>query len=180
MDPFLGEIRCFGFNFAPNGWFTCNGQLLSINQYTALFSLLGTYYGGNGTSTFGLPNLQGAVPIGQGTGPGLSTIVLGELAGTPTHQLLTAEMPAHTHTLPARAVQGTDFTPAANESTAQGHGGSGPSGFRIDIYTTNTPGTTLLPNTIGLAGGSQPHDNMQPSLVMNWCIAWQGVYPARP
>jgi microcystin-dependent protein len=179
MDPFLGELRCFGFTFAPYGWFQCNGQLLAINQYAALFSILGTYYGGNGTQTFGLPNLQAIVPICQGAGPGLSPFVIGQTAGSPTHQLLFNEMPVHSHPLLARATPGADFAPTAGESTAQGHAGAGPAATHFNTYTANPPGTTLLPAAVGISGGNLPHENIQPSLTMYWCIAWQGVFPTR-
>src|ERR1035438_3100711 len=126
MDPYLGEIRQFGFNFAPTGWFQCVGQTLAINQYTALFSIIGTYYGGNGTSNFQLPNLQGFVPISQGQGSGLSNFVLGQSGGQAQHTLLTNEMPAHPHGLTAASAPGTSPTPIAGGSLAASHGGAGP------------------------------------------------------
>lgn len=179
MDPYIGELRCFGFNFAPAGWFQCNGQTLAISQYTALFSILGVNFGGNGTTNFQLPNLQGMVPISQGTGPGLSPFVVGETGGTPTHTLLTSEMPAHPHPMTAAAVEATLTTPAAGGSLAQGHGGGRGSGFQINTFTAQTRTTTLNPAAVGTAGSGTAHDNMQPSLVMNWCIAWTGIFPPR-
>jgi microcystin-dependent protein len=179
MDPFLGEIRCFAFNFAPYGWQQCNGQILPISQYAALFSILGTNYGGNGTSNFALPNLQGLVPIGQGQGLGLTLFDVGETGGEVTHTLSLNEMPSHTHGLNAKGGPGAVPTPVAGSYLAEGHGGERASGFKVNLYTTNTRSTTLSPNTVGFAGNSQPHNNMQPSLTMNWCIALAGVYPAR-
>jgi microcystin-dependent protein len=179
MDPFLGEIRCFGFNFAPYGWQQCNGQILPISQYAALFSLLGTNFGGNGTSNFGLPNLQGMVPIGMGDGPGLTPFVVGETGGADAHTLLYAEMPMHTHALNAKGGPGAVATPVNGSYLAEGHGGERASGFKVNLYTTAVPTTTLNTNAIGVVGGGQPHNNMQPSLTMNWCIAMAGIFPTR-
>lgn len=180
MDPLLAEIRLFAGNFAPNGWAFCQGQLLSIAQNTALFSLLGTTYGGDGMVTFGLPDLRGRVPIGFGQGPGLPYYVLGEQSGEPNHTLLTTEMPAHNHAAQAQinAVSGggnvgspANAYPAA--STA-----------RDNIYSSATPNSTMSPQaaqvTLGISGGSQPHNNMQPYLGLNYIIALQGIYPSRP
>ena len=178
-DPYVGELRLFGFNFAPNGWALCQGQLLSIQQNTALFSILGTNYGGNGTTNFGLPNLQGSVPIGQGQGAGLSNVVVGEIGGEPTHTLLSNEMPIHSHALTALTVNSVNNIPASGSSISQGHGGVRGTTFNVNTYTTATPGTTLNPAAVGTAGGGQAHDNMQPTLTMNWCIALVGVYPPR-
>jgi microcystin-dependent protein len=180
MDPFVGEIRLFGFNFAPIGWAQCNGQILSISQNAALFSLLGTNFGGNGSSNFGLPNLQGMVPIDQGTGPGLTPFSVGETGGTTVVTLNINEMPMHTHAITALPINGTAETPVANSRLSQGHGGSRGTSYPVRTYTTSAPGTTLNPAAVGPAGGSQPHENMQPSLVMNWCISMQGIFPARP
>jgi microcystin-dependent protein len=173
-------MRAFGFNFAPEGWFQCNGQLLSVQQYAALFSVLGTCYGGNGTTNFGLPNLREMVPIGQGTGPALSSFVLGETAGEQTHTLLQTEMPSHSHALTALAGAAAVAIPVAGSSLAEGHGGSRGSDYQVYTYSTHAQGTNLNPNAVGTAGNSQPHPNMQPSLTVNWCIARQGIYPSRP
>ncbi len=179
MDPFVGELRLFGFNFAPVGWALCNGQILPISQNAALFSILGTQYGGNGTSNFALPNLQAMVPIGQGTGPGLTPFVPGETGGEQTHTLLLNEMPSHSHPLNALPVTSVNTTPAAGSQTSEGRGGGRGASFNVNTYTTNGPGTTLNPAAVGGAGGGASHDNMQPSLTMNWCIAMAGVFPPR-
>lgn len=178
--PFLGEIRIFGFNFPPRGWTYAQGQLLPISQNTALFSLLGTTYGGNGTSNFALPNFSGYAPMGNGTGPGLSPYVLGETSGTTTVSITNNEMPTHNHTLNAAAPNPSNQaqivgTPANNAFLSA----SGPA----FAYTNPpiTPGTlvNMAPTAISLSGGNQPHTNQQPLLVLNFCIALQGVFPPR-
>lgn len=172
-SPFVAEIRIFGFNFAPVGWALCDGQILSISQNTALFSLLGTTYGGNGISTFALPDLQGNVPIhtgGNQPGPGLSTYSLGQMGGVEAVTLLTTEMPAHSHALSASQSDGISTNPAGQQF-AQGVG--------IQIWGTTPPDTQLDPRAVALAGGSLPHNNMQPYLTLNFCIALQGVFPPR-
>ena len=179
MDPYLGELRLFGFNFAPVGWQICQGQLLPISQYAALFSILGTQFGGNGTSNFALPNLQGMVPIGQGTGPGLSQFTVGETGGEQTVTLQLGQMPGHSHALNALPAHSANITPVAGSSLSEGEGGSRGSSYAVNTYTTNTRSTTLNPSAVGTAGGGQAHDNMQPYLTMNWCIAMSGVYPPR-
>jgi microcystin-dependent protein len=169
-DPFVAEIRMFGFNFAPRGWATCDGQVLPISQNTALFSLLGTTYGGNGTTNFSLPNLQSSFPIGFGQGPGLSDRSLGERAGSAAVTLLATQMPTHGHGVKATG-SATTGSPAgaALASTA-----TGASAYRI-------PGAmaTMAPDALGVAGASQPHENRQPYLGMLFCIALQGVFPPR-
>jgi len=179
MDPFIGELRLFGFNFAPVGWALCQGQLLQISQNAALFSILGTQYGGNGTSNFGLQNLQDMVPIGQGSGPGLTPFVPGQTGGQQTHTLTANEMPQHSHALNALPVRAVNETPAAGSRPSEGVGGSRGSSFEIKTYTTNSPGTNLNPAAVGAAGSGIAHDNMQPTLTMNWCIAMVGVFPTR-
>ncbi len=178
-QPFVAEIRIFGFTFAPKGWAMCNGQLMPISQNTALFSLLGTTYGGDGKSTFGLPNLEGSVPIHPGQGPGLSLYDLGEVGGSSTVTLQTSEIPSHQH--PANADTG-----AANSGSPSGN-------VYKEGQTTNSPpeaiasyNNSLAPmvalnfQTIGLTGNSAPHNNMMPTLCLNFCIALQGVFPSRP
>ena len=169
-DPFVAEIRIFGFNFAPTGWAQCNGQILPISQNTALFSLLGTTYGGNGQSTFALPNLEGSAPMHPGQGPGLSLHDLGEMSGSETITLLQSEMPAHTHNMAVSKGDGTDAA-AAGELFAKGIG--------IGMYAVPGALTQLDPNAIAPVGGSLPHNNMLPYLVLNFCIAMQGVFPPR-
>ena len=170
-DPFVAEIRIFPFNFAPTGWAFCDGQLLPISQNTALFSLLGTNYGGNGQSNFALPNLQGSAPMHPGQGPGLSLHDLGETGGSETVSLLESEIPAHSHTVNVSAGDGNDQSPVA-EKLATGIGG-------INHYGTGGL-TQLNGNAVTPAGGDQPHNNMQPYLTLNFCIALQGIFPQRP
>jgi len=183
-EPFLGQITAFGFNFAPYQWMQCNGQILPISQYAALFSLLGTQFGGNGTSTFGLPNLNGVVPIGQGQGPGLQNYVMGETGGTPQVTLLATQVPAHTHSFQAVSGLGTTPTPATGQTLGRGRTTptTTPPNLTVDAYAPPTAGTaaTLAQTALGAAvGGNQPHANQQPSLTINWCIAMAGVFPTR-
>ena len=177
-DQFLGEIRIFGFNFAPAGWATCDGPILPISQYTALFSLIGTYYGGNGTSNFQLPNFQGNTGVNQGTGPGLSTYVIGEQTGTTTVTLLQINLPIHTHTINTQDAGNSTQTLHAPTSTAY-LAGSDPD--HLYNTQTTTPAATFNPTAISPAGSvsPSPHENMQPYLVLLFCIALQGVYPSR-
>lgn len=170
-DPFVAEIRMFGFNFAPKGWAFCNGQLMPLSQNTALFSLLGTTYGGDGKSTFALPNLQGSAVMHPGQGPGLSLHDLGETGGSTTVTLLESEIPSHTHALRASNDIGDVNTPG-NMSFARSAGAA--------VYNTaNAPLTTMSPQVLTPAGGDQPHNNMQPYLTLLFCIALQGVFPPR-
>jgi microcystin-dependent protein len=170
--PFLGEIRMFGFNFAPVGWALCNGQLLPIQSYTALFSLLGTTYGGNGTTTFALPNLQSRVPIHMGQGSGLSQYIIGQAGGAESVTLLAAHMPTHTHAVAANSIPANTDSPAgAFPADTAAAGGSS--------YSNATDNTLMNPGMIAPTGGSQPHTNIQPYLVLNFCIALEGVFPSR-
>jgi microcystin-dependent protein len=170
-DPFVAEIRIFPFNFAPKGWAFCNGQLLPLSQNTALFSLVGTTYGGDGKSTFALPDLQGSAPMHPGQGPGLSLHDLGETGGSETVSLLQSEMPAHTHTLRANTLDTADFnTPGPTTSFAQSSG--------ADVYQPAT-NATLAPQVLPVQGGSFPHNNMMPYLTLSFNIALQGVFPPR-
>jgi microcystin-dependent protein len=172
-DQYLGEVRVFPFNFAPYGWATCDGQILPISQYAALFSLLGTYYGGNGTSNFGLPNMQGNIPLCFGQGLGLSNYDLGESGGVANVTLLTTEMPSHNHNLMA-----VEF-PLPNSQTPV-NGALGSRAGVTNMYTTATsPLAKFAPQAIGSNGGNQPHNNMMPYLTLNFCIALQGAFPPR-
>lgn len=172
-DPFVAEIRIVGFNFAPRGWAFCNGQILPLSQNTALFSLLGTTYGGDGRSNFALPNLQGSAPMHPGQGPGLSLRDLGEQGGSQTVTLLESEMPVHNHNVNANALPGSASQASTNQGLSRSAGGS--------AYKQAPFGATtfLAGEAIGVAGGSQPHDNMMPYLTMNFIIALQGVFPPR-
>ncbi len=173
-DQFVAEIRMAGFNFAPTGWAFCAGQLLPISQNTALFSLLGVNYGGNGTSNFALPNLQNSIPIQWGQGPGLSDYTIGETAGAETVTLLQTQIPQHTHAASARA----DATTASPSNAAWGRGGS-----RTQALNTYAPAgnpANFAPTALQVVGGSQPHNNMPPYLAINFIIALQGIFPPRP
>jgi len=171
-DQFVAEIRIFPFNFAPKGWAFCDGQLLPISQNTALFSLLGTTYGGDGKSNFALPNMQGNTPMQQGQGPGLTLRDLGETAGEQTVTLLQTEMPAHSHT--ALAGGGPNqLTPVGNAWT------SGQKGFGSFYAPSGAQNVQMSPQGTSIAGGNLPHNNMMPFLTLNFCIALQGVFPPR-
>ena len=172
-QPYVGEIRMFGGNFAPAGWMTCDGQLLPISEYETLFNLIGTTYGGDGTSTFELPNLQGCLPLHQGTGPGGVTFTIGQTAGSETVTLTTQMIPTHNHPLNA-----TDSGPQA-----------GPAGANPAVASTAQPGTmvygapatqptTLHPNTIQMDGNNTPHNNIQPYQCINFIISLFGIYPS--
>ena len=163
-QPFLGEIKIMSFGFAPRGWAMCNGQLLPINQNQALFSLLGTMYGGNGQTTFALPNLQGQVPIHVGNGH-----IQGERAGEQAHTLLISELPTHTHVM-----SGTSTTGTLNVTTGNLLGVS-----QTPVYTGPQSVAPLDPASVTAVGGSQAHLNMQPFLTLNFCIALQGIFPSR-
>jgi microcystin-dependent protein len=173
-EPFVAEIRIFPFNFAPKGWAFCNGQLMAISQNTALFSLLGTTYGGDGKSTFALPNMQGSTPMQAGQGQGLSLRDLGEQAGESTVTLLITEMPAHNHG--AMATTGTGQGSPANNAWSSGLK-TGPS-----LYTpsgTDSNDVQMSPLALSVAGGSLPHNNLMPYLTLNFCISLSGVFPQR-
>lgn len=172
-DPFVAEIRIFPFNFPPRGWAFCNGQLLPISQNTALFSLLGTTYGGDGKSTFALPDLQGNVPMHPGQGAGLSLYDLGQMGGVETVTLLQTEIPIHTHGMKANAIDPADTNvPSPAAAYALSTGGT--------LYQTASNGAIMSFSTLTPAGGSLPHNNMMPYLTLNFCIALQGVFPQRP
>jgi microcystin-dependent protein len=170
-DPFVAEIRIFPFNFAPKGWAFCDGQILPISQNTALFALLGTVYGGDGKSTFALPNMQGNAPMHPGQGSGLSPHDLGEMGGSQFVTLLESEMPAHSHIVSVSVQDGIEPSPT-QQDFAKGQG--------INMYAAPGTLTQLAFQAIAPAGGSLPHNNMQPYLTLNFNIALQGVFPARP
>jgi microcystin-dependent protein len=171
-DPFVAEIRIFPFNFAPKGWAWCDGQLLPISQNTALFSLLGTTYGGDGKSTFALPDLEGRVPMHPGQGPGLSLHDLGETGGSETVTLLESEIPSHSHALSAAAVPADGPNPAGALTAA-------PASDNIYTPPAGAPLVSMAPEALPPAGGDQPHNNLQPYLTFYFCIALQGVFPPR-
>ena len=172
-DPFLAEIRIFPFNFPPTGWAFCNGQLMPISQNTALFALLGTTYGGDGKSTFALPDLQGSAPMQPGQGQGLSLRDLGEMSGVESITLLVSEIPFHTHTLNGSIDDADLRIPSPARGLAKSAGGN--------IYSTaNSPQATMAFQGLPPAGGGLPHNNMQPYLALNFCIALQGIFPQRP
>lgn len=172
-NPFLAEIRIFTGNFAPKGWALCDGQLMPISQNTALFSLLGTTYGGNGTSNFAIPNLQGCAPMQAGQGPGLSLRDLGETGGEQTVTLLQTEMPAHSHSA-VSSLTGGGVTSPQNNAWASGLKGHAPAYSPVSNNTA-----TMNPFALTIAGGDQPHNNMMPFLGLTFIIALQGVFPAR-
>jgi len=172
-NPFVAEIRIFGFDFAPTGWAQCNGQVLPISQNTALFSLLGTTYGGDGKSNFALPNFQGSAPMHFGQGPGLSLRDLGETGGEPNVTLLPSEMPAHTH-----AALG--YSGAGGQAPSSSTAWSDPNQRGISAYTASSSSNANLSlQALAPAGGNLPHNNLMPYLTLNFCIALQGVFPPR-
>ncbi len=177
-DPFVAEIRIFPFNFAPKGWATCDGQLLPLSQNTALFSLLGTTYGGDGRSTFALPNLQGCAPMQPGQGPGLSMRDLGETSGTDNVTLLTSEIPLHTHTAQVNNATATLAAPAGNVPARIAFSTGTQSGSGV-AYSATAPTVQMAPQALSPAGGDQPHNNLQPYLTLTFCIAMQGIFPPR-
>lgn len=174
-EPYIGQIMMFAGNFAPRGWQFCQGQVLSIAQNTALFSILGTTYGGNGQTTFALPDLRGRVPMQPGQGPGLSPRTLGEQGGSENVTLISTQMPAHTHAHVASGAQGDQFSPEGNVNAVQVDPNTQQP---VNMYSA-APNTTMNPASIGVAGGSQPHNNMQPYTCINFIIAMEGIFPSR-
>ena len=168
-EPYLGEIIAVPYDFAPRGWALCQGQILSIQQNTALFALLGTTYGGNGVNTFALPDLRGRSAVSSGQGPGLSNYSLGQNGGEESVTLQVSQMPTHNHSVQASTAVGNQSSPAGNAWAAQG---------RAPIFSS-TDGTPMSPGSTSLTGGSQPHDNMSPYLTLNYVIALQGIFPSR-
>jgi microcystin-dependent protein len=170
-DPFVAEIRIFPFNFAPKGWAWCDGQLMPLSQHTALFSLLGTTYGGNGVNNFALPDLQGRAPMQHGQGPGLSLHDLGEESGSETVTLLESEIPAHSHALRGSSDPANNSLPAGSRFAE--------TSSSVKMYAASPGGGMLAPDALAPAGGDGPHNNMMPYLTCYFCIALQGVFPPR-
>jgi len=171
-EPFLAEIRMFGFNFAPRGWALCDGQILPINQNQSLFSLLGTTYGGDGRTTFALPDLRSRSPISFGDNPTGSNYTLGQKGGSETVPLATAEMPQHTHAFNVATADATEQRAANTNDSVLAKA-------NVDMYVSGPGNTTLIPATISSVGGSQAHNNMQPTLAVNFGIALSGLFPSR-
>ena len=169
-EPFVGEIRMFAGNFAPSGWAFCDGQLLAISENDALFSLLGTVYGGDGSTTFGLPDLRGRIPVHAGNGPGLSSRSLGSMGGAESVTLTTNQLPSHTHSAIGSGANGTDANPAGNFLAGS---------TVVAPYVQETPDTAFAAAAITAVGGSQSHTNLMPSLCVNFIIALYGIYPTR-
>lgn len=173
-QPYVGEIRMFGFGRTPNGWQACDGTLLPIAEYEVLFALIGTIYGGDGQNTFAVPDLRGRLPIHQGTGPGLSNYVIGQKSGTESVTLISQQMPAHTHTAVATTGAATALTPGIALLPGAVSGDN--------FYASDITGATAVPmsaQSTGLAGGSQPHENCMPTLTVQYCIAWAGIFPSQ-
>jgi microcystin-dependent protein len=190
MEPFLGMLALMGFNFAPRGWASCNGQLLSIAQNSALFALLGTTFGGDGQTTFALPDLRGRAAVGQGQAPGLSNYTMGQSGGLETVTLISTQIPAHEHaaagltvTMNAATDSGTQSVPGTDGANALG-ASVGNGGRPAELYVNATPSVNLqganISGNTAPAGGSQPHENRMPYLALNYVIALEGIFPSRP
>jgi len=181
MDqPYIGAIVLFAGNFPPRGWAFCQGQILAIATNTALFSILGTTYGGNGQTTFALPDLRGRTPVGQGQGLGLSPVSLGEVAGVESVTLITSQMPQHNHLMQVNTSAPADQVSPANNFLAAATGTYGPDSVTVNTYAaTSTQNATLAATSISIAGGTTPHENRQPFLGLNYIIALQGIFPSR-
>jgi microcystin-dependent protein len=177
-EPFVGQITIYPYTFAPYQWADCAGQLMAISQNAALFSLLGTNFGGNGTSTFGLPDLQGRVGINQGSAPGGSQYVMGEDGGTENVTLVSNQLGVHNHTLNAATPHGSSQSPGGN-LLATGEAGSGRDASTANIYVATNPNVALTASSIGPGGTVGPHNNVQPYLALRYCIALAGTYPTR-
>lgn len=175
-EAYLGEIRAFGFNFAPTGWMQCNGQTLAIQQYSALFSIIGTTYGGNGQTTFMLPNLQGQIPMHWGSGPGVPTTTVGQAQGQTSVTLAQTQIPQHTHTVSAAPASTGAVKSAIPSNTSFISEAKGVFVYQVPPVTSNSP---FSPKAISPNGAGQPHDNMQPYLALNFCICMSGVFPPR-
>lgn len=169
--PFIGEIKLFGGNFEIRGYAFCAGQVLSISQYTALFALIGTIYGGDGQTTFALPDLRGRIPIGQGNGSGLTPKIIGQMSGTENVTLLVSQLPAHTHNMNCNAATANSGNPAGNFPASQPQ--------LAPYAAASTPASTMKSNMVGNTGGTQPHPNQQPYLTINYLIALDGLFPSQ-
>lgn len=174
MDPYIGDIRIFAGNYAPKGWMLCNGALLDISNYSTLFTIIGTTYGGDGMSTFSLPDLRGRLPVGFGTGVGLTPRVIGQTFGSESVTLLTTQIPPHAHDLLANTAEATTSSPTGNVFAAN----------TTDVFYAELPSTGPQPQTMNVAsvqstGGTQPHDNIMPSTAMNYIICVEGIFPSR-
>jgi microcystin-dependent protein len=181
-QPYLGQIEAFPYSFIPRNWLPCQGQLLPVNQYQALFALLGTTYGGNGTTNFALPDLRGKVAMGQGSGSGLTTRVIGQQLGEVTHTLLTTEMPTHTHLLNALPTTTNNInTPGPTTVLASATSTVGSVTAAMNLYTPQSAGgaVALAATALTNSGGSQPHSNMMPYLTLQFCISMSGFFPSR-
>ena len=181
-NPYIGEIRMFAGNFAPRGWAFCNGQLLAISQNDALYALIGTTYGGDGVNTFGVPDMRGRLPLGMGQGPGLSTYVIGQMAGTESVTLTLLQTPSHSHTLNATSANGNVAVP--NNQTLPAAPDAATPHTTASLYVEATPNTVVQnamdPTSISVSGGgNQPHENRMPMLAFNFIIALEGVFPSR-
>ncbi len=171
MDPYIGDIRLFGGSFAPRGWVLCAGQLMSISQFSAVFAVIGTTYGGDGVTTFAVPDLRGRIPVGQGTGPGLTPRVLGQQFGSETVTLLSTQIPSHTHNLEASTATAGEETPTNGVFAQNG---------TDKFYVSAASGAEQLnPATIQLDGGSLPHDNIMPTTAINYIMCVEGIFPSR-
>lgn len=172
--PFVGEIRLFAFPRVPDGWFACNGDILPISEYSTLYTLLGTTYGGDGVTTFAVPDLRGRVPLHQGTGYGLTPRVMGEISGTENVTLLSSHMPAHSHTVGATTATAAASAPGPTQLPGTLTGDT--------MYATDLSGASssaMAQNEVSTQGANQPHDNLMPTLTVSYCIAWQGVFPSQ-
>lgn len=182
MDPFIGQIQTFGFNFAPRAWAMCDGQLLPISSNSALFSLIGTIYGGDGRTTFALPDLRGRAALHQGNGPGLSDRRIGSRGGSERNTLNITQLPSHNHSA-AGTIQAHFQPPTGGGSTNNPNGANFAGMGGVDIYTNQGVNVNMAANnvsvTVGNTGGNQSFNNMQPYLTITWCIALQGIFPSR-
>jgi microcystin-dependent protein len=178
-QPYVGQVIMFGGNFAPAGWMTCSGQLLPISEYETLFNLIGTTYGGDGQSTFGLPDLQGRVPIHNGQGSGLSNYVIGQKAGTETVTLTIQQIPSHNHLIGVPSAPANQSVPAGNTILANENSNAPGGGNAFTYAAAGGPQTAMFANSIANAGSNQPHNNIQPVMAVTYCISLFGIFPSQ-